>query len=151
MILRTLFLAAAGCAAALGAVALAPRGGASADEPPLRYVELPLAGFPRLHDGQLAGVDFVRAGVVTRGAAGVDEDTMRPFLIDAVADAVLGSPAPDAAPRDAPRAALSAAHLRAAVPVRLRRLQAPFAVERIVLLQVDHRSQARLRDLAAGR
>ena len=136
-------LALVGCAAGLATMHWAVRPSA-AKSPPAEYLELPLTGVPLLRGGGVAGLSFVRLGVVGRALAEADPATVEAFVADALLDATLGQPGGiDATSRTA-----DPARLKAAIPVRLERAAAPFALDRIVIVQSEFRSHDQLRELA---
>ena len=136
MILRALALALCGMGAAFATLHFAKPDGNGAAAVQSVYAPLPLVAVPRIERGRLSGLDFLRLGAVAGPEAGLESPAAQAFLADAVLDATLGS---------ASGGEVNLPLLRAAVPVRLRRAGAPFALERLVVLQSEYRSQARLR------
>ena len=152
MIVSALIHSACGCAAALATVALVslePGQAPQTPQTPSTYRELPLTAIPVVRGGRLRGLSFVRIGASLAGAgSGMDDATLATLMADALHDATLGTPSGLVG---ASGPTVDPAMVKAAVPVRLKRLGLPLAIDHIVVLQAEFRSTERLRDLARKR
>ena len=144
MIARATCLSLFGCAAASFAFHAGQQAEGEPARPVATYAEMPLAAVPIVRDAEMLGLSFARIGIVADAGA-ADGRTVEAFVIDALHDAALGQPN-GVAPR--PPYLVSGQVLATAMPVRLRRVGAPFHATRIVQLQSEHRSPDRLRALA---
>ena len=144
MIARTATLALVGCIAALCSLRFAMVGPGPETSTP-RFFEMPLAAVPLIESGRVSGLSFVRFGVVGDALDGLDGKMVETFLADALYQGTLGEPeGVHAASRT-----VDPARLKVAVPIRLERAEAPFALERIVVVQSEFRALAQLRELSA--